>query len=118
MPLVDPSRFDKNKPKVHRQKKKIESFKLTSDGIKDFQEEFPGITGTREMFTKLKHLKAIGNIWYTSRVSSNKISAMVKDAAALGTGTNLEDVEASGHQHGVKTARMISRTSGGPQQIG
>lgn len=117
MPVVDPSRFDKNKPKAHRQKKKIESFKLTSDGIKDFQEEFPGITSTRDIFEKLRHLKAISNLWYTSRVSSNKISAMVKDAAALGTGTNLEDVEASGYQEGEKTARMISRTTG-PQQIG
>ena len=39
-----------------------------------------------------------------------------QDAAALGTGTNLEDIQPSGHVLGQKTQRMKNRT-GGPQSL-
>ena len=117
MPLVDPNRFNKAVSKEHRQLKQVKAFRLNAGALADFQSSFPGITGLKEIHNKLKSLKADGNLWYTTRLAQGKISDLDKDASDLGTGTNLEDVEASGYQEGRKTARMISRTTG-PQQIG
>jgi hypothetical protein len=109
---IDQYHYDKNRPRKLRQKKKETHFKMSPAGVKDFQTTFPGITNLRGIYTKLKHLKSINHLWYSSRVSSGKLIATEKDAVALGTGaTNLENIEVSGFNEGKKTLRMTARTT-------
>ena len=106
MPLVDSYRFDKNKSHKHRVTIKQLNYKLTKEGLQEFQIEFPGITSLREIFVKLRELDSIDHRWYITRVSSGKILKTSKTAAELGAGTELEDKEVSGFQNGHKTSRI------------
>ena len=110
MSVVDPNRFRKDVTKSHRQLKKVEAFKLNQGAIKDFMTSFPGITSLKQIHKKLKTLRDANHLWYSTRLAQGKISETDQDAVALGTGQNLEDVEASGYQKGEKTLRMNTRT--------
>ncbi len=112
MPTVDPNRFRKDVTKSHRQLKKVEAFKLNQGAIKDFMTSFPGITSLKQIHKKLKTLRDANHLWYSTRLAQGKISETDQDAVALGTGTNLEDVKASGFKEGKKTERMNKRTTG------
>ena len=86
------------------------NYKLTSDGFKEFQIQFPEIMNLRKIFLKLRELDENNDSWYTDRISNGKVLKTSKTAADLGAGAELEDKEVSGFQYGSKTPRMISRT--------
>ena len=109
--VVDAFHYDKNKPRTLRNKVAEEAFRLTEVGVQEFQNRFPGVTSLHAIYMKLKVLNAASDSWLATKVSEGKIARTAKSAADLGAGTTeLQNIDATGFQKGVKTARMSART--------
>ena len=110
MSIVDTNRFSKIKKHKHRAVVKKLNYKLTSDGLKEFQNEFPGVTNLRQIYKKLKDLDETDDSWYTDRISNGKLLKTEKEAPELGEGIALKLKEIGGFKQGKKTPRMIAKT--------